>query len=185
MGAASRDARRTSLAQLPDAGPLDVLIDGIGTGLDLPLLPPAHRYVGLDLVPAMLDRAQPRVGSLDLNLVRGDSQRLPFRAASFDAVVLHLIVAVVPDPVAALAEAVRVTRPGGRLLVLDKFLQPGAQAPLRRALNPLVRRVATRLDVVFEDVLARVPGVEKVRDEPAMAGGWFRHITLVREAQRG
>jgi phosphatidylethanolamine/phosphatidyl-N-methylethanolamine N-methyltransferase len=184
VGAASREARRTSLARLPHTGSLDVLIDGIGTGLDLPLLPPSHRYVGLDLVPAMLSRARPRAGALDLHLVRGDSQNLPFAAASFDVVVLHLIVAVVPDPVAALAEAVRVTRAGGQLLVLDKFLRPGAQAPLRRALNPLVRKVATRLDVIFEDVLARVPGVGKVCDEPALAGGWFRRITLVREGKR-
>lgn len=157
-----------------------MLIDGIGTGLDLPLLPPRHRYVGLDLVPAMLVRARPRSAGLDVEFVHGDSLALPFADASFDVVLLHLIVAVVPDPVRALAEAVRVTRPGGTLLVLDKFLRPGRRAPLRRLLNPVARRVATRLDVVFEEVLAQVHGVTTVLDEPALAGGWFRRITLVR-----
>lgn len=39
-------------------------------------------------------------------------------------------------------------------------------------------RIATRLDVVFEDALAGVPGVSVVSDEPALAGGWFRRIVL-------
>jgi len=157
-----------------------VLIDGIGTGLDLPLAATMHRYVGLDLSEAMLTRARPRAEGLNVELVQGDSHRLPFADASFDAVVLHLIVAVVPDPARALAEAARVTRPGGTLLVLDKFLRRGERAWLRRMLHPLARRVATRLDVVFEDLLDRTPGLALVSDEPALAGGWFRRIVLTR-----
>jgi hypothetical protein len=46
--------------------------------------------------------------------------------------------------------------------------------------SPLAARAATRLDVVFDDLLARVPGVRLVRDEPSVAGGWFRPIELER-----
>lgn len=163
------------LAALP-AG--DVLVDGIGTGLDVPHLPPQHRYVGIDLTRAMLARVPP--GPPRVALVQGDAMRLPFRDGAFDHAVLHLIVAVVPSPADALREAARVVRGGGRLFVLDKFLRRGERALARRVLNPLSRRVATRLDVVFEDALAAAPGLRIVSDQPALLGGWFRRIVLER-----
>ncbi|MFU8779343.1 MAG: hypothetical protein ACNA7M_17030, partial [Roseovarius sp.] len=91
---------------------------------------------------------------------------------------LHLILAVVPDPSRALTEAVRVARPGARLLILDKFLRPGQRAPLRRMINPVLSRLATRTDVVFEDLLAQHRNLRVIEDTPALAGGWFRHIVL-------
>lgn len=178
LQAATRGARRQSLGRLAEAAPLDVLINGVGTGLDLPHLPPQHRYVGLDLTRAMLKRALARAAALDFHAVQGDAQRLPFAEASFDAVVLHLILAVVPDPARCLGESARVLRRGGSLLVFDKFLRPGERALWKRALNRLSRHVATRLDVVFEEVLAGVPGLKPVGDEAALAGGWFRLIRL-------
>ncbi len=114
-----------------------------------------------------------------------DVERLPFADASFDAAVLHLILAVVPNPVACLVETARVLRPGGYILLLDKFLRPGQRAPLRRLVNGLSRRVATRLDVVFEEVLAGCPHLRADLDEPALAGGWFRRIVLRRDAISG
>jgi len=77
-----------------------------------------------------------------------------------------------------------VVKPGGRVLLLDKFLRRGERAWLRRALSPLAARVATRLDVVFEDVLERTPQLSLVSDRPALAGGWFRAIELVKLAVR-
>ena len=176
---ASAGVRATSLARLPANAGARVLIAGIGTGLDAPHLPPGNRYVGLDLTAAMLARVPRRD---DLALVRGDAMRLPFADAAFDFVVLHLIVAVVPQPARCLAEAARVLKPGGRAFVLDKFLRPGERAPLRRALNALSRHVATRLDVVFEDALAAAPALAVESDEPMLAGGWFRSIALVKRA---
>jgi ubiquinone/menaquinone biosynthesis C-methylase UbiE len=180
VGPAFAAARRASLAALPREGGALVLVNGVGSGLDLPLLPPGHRYVGLDLTRAMLDRAGPRARDVEFMPVQGDSLALPFRAASFDHAVLHLILAVVPDAARALAETARVVRPGGTLLVLDKFLRRGQAAPLRRILSPLAARLVTRIDVVFEDVLERVPGLRVTADEPAAAGGWFRRIRLER-----
>ncbi|NJD23961.1 MAG: class I SAM-dependent methyltransferase [Betaproteobacteria bacterium] len=176
---ATRTARRHSLQALPGE-PGQVLLAGIGTGLDLPHLPAQHRYVGIDLTAAMLRRALPRAQAVDFAPVQGDAQRLPFADGAFDHAVLHLILAVVPEPRLCLAEAARVVRPGGSLLVFDKFLRLGQPALLRRLANPLVRRVATRLDVVFEDLLARMPGLVLEHDQPAMAGGWFRMIRLRR-----
>ena len=113
--------------------------------------------------------------------VRGDSMALPFAAGGFDFVVLHLIVAVVPQPQRCLAEAARVLRPGGRILLFDKFLRRGERAWLRRGLTPLIEQLATRLDVVFEDVLGKVPGLRVLSNQPALARGWFRLIELQKE----
>ncbi|MFA7292615.1 MAG: class I SAM-dependent methyltransferase [Rhodocyclaceae bacterium] len=180
---ATRASRRASLEHLPKP-PGRILINGIGTGLDLPLLPPQHHYVGLDLTAAMLRRAQPRCHrahtGLDFSPVQGDAHTLPFANASFDHAVLHLILAVVPDPNACLNEVARVVKPGGMVLIFDKFLKPGQPALLRRLANPLARRVATRLDVVFEDVLGNSPGLKLESNQPALAAGWFRLIRLVR-----
>ncbi len=174
----SAKVRARSLAPLAALPASDILIDGIGTGLDLPHLPPQHRYTGLDLTQAMLERARPRASDLDIDFILGDSQCLPFPDASFDHVVLHLILAVVPEPAACLAEAARVVRPGGSLRILDKFLRPGALAPMRRLLNPLSRRLATRLDVVFEDILADSANLAVIDDRDALLSGWFRLIEL-------
>jgi ubiquinone/menaquinone biosynthesis C-methylase UbiE len=176
-----RRARLRSLGALPADRPQLILLDGIGTGLDLPHLPAVHHYVGLDLTRAMLDRARARNADLSVDLVEGDSQALPFADACFDHVILHLILAVVPEPVRCLSECARVLKPGGTALVLDKFLRRAERAWLRRALNPLARRIATRTDVVFEDVLAASPTLRLIDDKPALAGGWFRSIRLMRQ----
>jgi ubiquinone/menaquinone biosynthesis C-methylase UbiE len=177
---ASASVRAESLARIPADARARVLVVGIGTGLDVPHLPRGNEYVGIDLTAAMLARVPKRV---DLALVRGDAMRLPFADGAFDLVVLHLIVAVVPDPARCLAEAERVLKPGGRALLLDKFLRPGEHAPVRRALNALSRHVATRLDVVFEEALAAAPRLTVESDEPALAGGWFRSIALVKRTK--
>jgi phosphatidylethanolamine/phosphatidyl-N-methylethanolamine N-methyltransferase len=172
--------RAQNLKQLPDDGRLNILINGIGTGLDLPNVPRNHHYVGLDLTAAMLHRAKLRSGNLRIHLIQGDSLNLPFADDCFDHVVLHLILAVVPDPVQCLKETARVLETGGHILLLDKFLRRDEHAWLRRALNPLAARIATRLDVVFEDVLESVTGLKVESNVPVLANGWFRSIQLVK-----
>jgi ubiquinone/menaquinone biosynthesis C-methylase UbiE len=173
-------ARRDSLLRLREGAHDEVLLVGIGSGLDLPLLPLGPRYTGLDLTPAMLDRARRKAAALklDIRLDVGDARHLPYGDAAFDAVVLHLILAVTPHPERVLVEAARVLRRGGRILILDKFLRPGQKAPLRRLISPLLGLLATRTNIVFEEVLAQARGLELVSDTPALAGGWFRQIEL-------
>jgi len=180
VGKALEAARRASLRALPSDRAWMVLLDGVGTGLDLPWVPHIHRCVGVDLTRAMLERARPRVAGRDASLVEADSLRLPFADGSFDCAVLHLIVAVVAKPAACLSEAARVVRPGGLLLVLDKFLRRGQKAPLRRALSPIAGRIATHTDVVFEELLERVSGLQLIEDRGVLLGGWFRLLRLKR-----
>lgn len=184
VAAATLGMRRASLAALSGEEER-ILLLGVGTGLDLPLLPASTWAAGLDLTPAMLRRARRRIpAGAPVHLQRGDAMNLPYRDAAFDAVVMHLILAVVPEPPRLLAEAARVTRPGGRLLVLDKFLRRGQKAPLRRWLTPLSGRLATRMDVVFEDLLDARPELRIEADRPALAGGWFRQLELRKATER-
>jgi ubiquinone/menaquinone biosynthesis C-methylase UbiE len=179
-GPTFRAARRDSLAALPREPRGTVLINGVGSGLDFQFLPRGHRYIGLDLTRAMLARSVRRATRHESFPVLGNSLALPFRDACFDHAVLHLILAVVPDAGRALAETARVVRPGGSILVFDKFLKPNQRAPLRRLLNPFAERLFTRLDVVLDDVVPRVPGLRVLSDEPAATGGWFRRLLLER-----
>jgi ubiquinone/menaquinone biosynthesis C-methylase UbiE len=173
-----RESRRTSLSALPTDSPKKVLISGVGTGLDLPLLPDLHYYTALDFNQNMLAHAKPRGERLKVEFVLGDSMALPFADAQFDHVVLHLIVAVVPEPRRCMAEAARVLKPGGTIVLFDKFLRPRQHAPIRRMLNFFTRRLATRMDVIFEEVLAIAPELEVVSNVPMLGNGWFRGIVL-------
>lgn len=175
--AATRSARKRSLAALSGSTSGKVLILGVGTGLDLPYLSLQHEYVGVDLTAAMLKHARPRAEKLDCLLLRGDAQRLSFPDASFDAIVLHLILTVVPEPTLCIAEVARVLRPGGQVLIFDKFLRRG-ETGWKRWLNPLTRRIATRLDVVFEEVMESAASLQVAANEAVLAGGWFRLIRL-------
>jgi phosphatidylethanolamine/phosphatidyl-N-methylethanolamine N-methyltransferase len=134
------------------------------------------RTLSIDNLPT--ERARPRSTGLQVEWVLGDSMALPFANAYFDHIVLHLILAVVPQSALCLSEAARVLKPGGTIIIFDKFLRPKQTALLRRALNPLLRRFATRMDVVFEEVLQRIPSLQFVSDVPLLAGGWFRGIVL-------
>jgi phosphatidylethanolamine/phosphatidyl-N-methylethanolamine N-methyltransferase len=172
--------RKNSLARLGNVSGKNVLINGIGTGLDIPFLPNGAHYTGSDITPAMLERAQKRASDCNFNidLSVADSQALPFPDQHFDIIVMHLILAVVPDPVSALKEAERVLKSGGHIYIFDKFIRPGQLAITRRLLNLFIRHIATRTDVVFENVLKTCPHLKVVRDEPALAKGWFRLIEL-------
>jgi len=174
---ATRGARARSLSRLQDfEGSL--LMPGFGTGLDMDFLPRNAAITALDLTPAMLERAKNRARDAELTIDWhvGDAQALPFEDEQFDAVAMHLILAVVPQPERAIAEATRVLKTGGRLLILDKFLQPGAKAPVRRLLSPLIGQIATRTNVVFENLLTHAPALNVTENTSAGFGGWFRQI---------
>lgn len=180
VSSALDSARQKSLAQLQNITDKSILINGIGSGLDIPYLPREAQYTGTDITAAMLKIAQRRAteNNFDIELICSDSHQLPFENESFDIVIMHLILAVVPNPTLALQEANRVLKPGGSIYIFDKFLKPGQFAPLRKLFNLFIRHIATRTDVVFEHVLEQSPTLKIIRNEPALANGWFRLIEL-------
>lgn len=104
--------------------PFDSLLDlGTGTGRMLEVLAPlAARAVGVDasadmlaVARANLDRAG--VGNAQVRL--GDIHHLPFQRNGFDVVTIHQVLHYLDEPERAIAEAARVLRPGGRLVIVD------------------------------------------------------------------
>src|SRR5919112_2070836 len=104
----------------------DVLELAIGTGRNLPYYPSDVRLTGVDLTPAMIELARQRADALgrEVDLRVGDAQALDLPDAQYDTVVAMLALSSIPDERRALAEARRVLRPGGRLLLLEHVRSP-------------------------------------------------------------
>jgi ubiquinone/menaquinone biosynthesis C-methylase UbiE len=132
-----QDARAARLAQQVhefvelhgDERALDV---GTGAGaLAFAFAPLVREVVGLDPVPELLDLARKR--SLpNTQFVEGDGTALPFCDGAFDLTGTHRTLHHVAQPERVVAELARVTRPGGRVLVVDQLApdDPGAAAAL-------------------------------------------------------
>lgn len=169
-----------------------VAILGAGTGADLEHLPAGVHVVAGDVSTGMLRRLRRRAREVGAgaSAVSGpvvevrhlDAHDTGLATGSFDAVLLHLIVAVVPDGRRCMQEAVRIVRPGGRISVLDKFAPDDRPVALwRRILNPLTRQVATSIVRRFGDLVEGLP-VEVVERRDAALGGLFEWILLRRTA---
>jgi phosphatidylethanolamine/phosphatidyl-N-methylethanolamine N-methyltransferase len=164
-----------------------VLILGVGTGLDLAYVPREARYEGVDLTPAMLRRAVRRAGRFGLTFAahEASASALPFERARFDAAILHLILAVVPDPVAALREVERVLRPGGRAVIWDKMLPDGGRPSLfRRSVHALTHRWATGFMLDLSRALATAPHLRVTHREPSIFNGLWQTALMERLPDR-
>ncbi len=159
-----------------------VLLVGVGTGADLPLLPEGVQAVGVDLSPAMLAKARVRLPlpGCEVELLEGDAQKLQVEEAGFDAVVFNLILSVIPDGRACLRENLRALKPGGRAVVFDKFLPDVGQLSFgRRLLNIGSTLFGTDINRRFCDM---AQGLDLVitRNEPSIMNGLYRVILIKR-----
>ena len=103
----------------------EVLVVGVGTGLELGLLPKNLRVTGIDLSAPMLKLARERVAKHALRQVKAlhimDAGALEFPDARFDVALAPYVMSVVPSPAKALDEMWRVLRPGGQMVLMNHF----------------------------------------------------------------
>jgi SAM-dependent methyltransferase len=119
-----------------------VLELGIGGGLNLAFYDPAKvtSVTGVDPSAELRERAEaaPRAEGLKVEVREGSAESMPFEDASFDSVVCTFTLCTVHTPAAALAEARRVLKPGGRFFFCEHGLAPDAGvAKWQRRLEPI------------------------------------------------
>jgi ubiquinone/menaquinone biosynthesis C-methylase UbiE len=102
-----------------------VLEIGVGTGKNIPYYPEEVELMGIDLSPGMLKQAHkllPDHAKDRITLGEMDAQDMDFPDNHFEEVVATFAFCSVPDPVLGFKEALRVTKPGGKLYLLEHML---------------------------------------------------------------
>jgi phosphatidylethanolamine/phosphatidyl-N-methylethanolamine N-methyltransferase len=176
------NSRKRSIDSLEIKNGDKVLIIGAGTGLDLEFLPNNCEITATDLTPSMVQRIKTRNLTLNLHVeaVVMDGQSLTFGNEMFDKIILHLILAVIPDPYACIREASRVLKKGGTVVVFDKFVPKGKKISLkRRFVNLFANLIASDLTRDFESIV-KTSGLTVLSDEAADWNGNFRLIKLTK-----
>ena len=174
------ESRKKSIDSLQVQKGDKVLIIGAGTGLDLEFLPDDCEITATDLTPSMVEKILKRNRTLNRKIVAVvmDGQALTFDDQTFDKIILHLILAVIPNPFACINEASRVLKKGGTVVVFDKFVPKGRKISLRRKTinlfsNFFVSDITRDLDAIVKN-----SGLTVLSDEEADWKGNFRLIKL-------
>ena len=128
-----------------------VLEVGAGTGTSFPAYPAHCEIIGVDLAPDMLARARQKLqenGWSHIKVMEMNALDLQFRENTFDYVMAFHVVTVVPDPVQMIAEAKRVCKPGGRIVIVNHFTsEVPILGSLTQALDPITRWLGWRTDL--------------------------------------
>ncbi len=128
----------------------DVVLDlGSGAGMDAFLaareVGPAGRVIGVDMTPEMVERGREnarRVGAANVEFRLGEIERLPVADASVDVIISNCVINLSPDKPAVFAEAFRVLKPGGRMVVSDLVLVRPLPDDVRHSVEAYVGCVA-------------------------------------------
>jgi arsenite methyltransferase len=128
----------------------EVVLDlGAGAGMDAFLaaraVGPSGRVIGVDMTPAMVERAREnarKVGVANVEFRLGEIERLPVADASVDLVISNCVINLSPDKEAVFAEAFRVLKPGGRMVVSDLVLKQPLPDDVRHSVEAYVGCVA-------------------------------------------
>ena len=138
---------------------------GVGTGLCLPLYPANCDLTAIDLSEPMLEKAAERVSELGLTnvkLLHMDAGAMTFEDSSFDLVIAAYVVTAVPDYRKLMEEMVRVSRPGGRLILLNHFTQDSPLiAAVEKAISPICTRIGFRTDLSVDQVINGWPLIKE------------------------
>src|SRR5688500_11636617 len=185
FGAILQPGRERAVHAIESRPGLRVLELGIGTGLTAPFYCADWIVVGVDLSPAMLERAQKRVTKLgrsrSVHLCVADGARLPFSDESFDVVLAPYVMSVVPDPTSVGRELGRVCRSSGQIILVNHFLsRDPLGAKLERWISPLTTRLAGFHTDLPLQALLRGAGLTPVDVTPVNVPRIWKVVTCVK-----
>lgn len=153
-----------------DQPALDILDLGTGTALiPIELCPraPQVRVLAVDLAVHMLDLARYNIEGAGLahriSLAQIDAKGLPFDSGRFDVVMSNSIIHHIPQPLAALREAARVVKSGGRLFFRD-LLRPADEATLQALVQTYAGAENDHCRQMFADSLHAALSLCEIRD---------------------
>ena len=159
---------------LPDGPTLDL---GVGTAqipIELCRQWPAAQVLGVDLAHSMLARARQnveRAGLADrIRLELADAKRLPHAGGAFAAVISNSIVHHIPEPRGMLAEALRVTAPGGLIFIRD-LMRPASAEQLTRLVDAYAAGCNDHQRQLFADSLRAALSLDEIRCLVESLGG--------------
>jgi arsenite methyltransferase len=151
----------------------EVVVDlGSGGGLDVflasKMVGPEGRAIGIDMTPAMLDRARTNAkagGYTNVEFYQSTIDRIPLPDASVDCVISNCVLNLAPDKPAVFREIARILKPGGRLAVSDIALK-------RELPEPVAKSVAAYVGCVAGAIL-----IDDYRNGLLAAG--FEHVEVI------
>jgi phosphatidylethanolamine/phosphatidyl-N-methylethanolamine N-methyltransferase len=157
---------------------------GVGTGLALPHYKRSLTVTGVDLSPDMLKRARERIAKRRVHnveaLIEMDATKLAFADASFDIAVAMYVMTVVPEPVAVMQELARVTKPGGRVLIVNHFsVEKGLRGAVEKKLAGFADVLGWRPEFPVETLLGD-PRLKLVDKRPVRPFGFFTLLEFKR-----
>lgn len=145
----------------------NVLEIGSGTGINFPYYHHATKVTAIEPNPLMSERGMERLkrASVPIEVVQVGAEALPFEDNTFDTVIATLVFCTIPDPVKALDEIRRVSKPGAALIFFEHVrLEQPSLGMLQDILNPLWAKVCDGCQLNRDTLGAiRQAGIEVVR----------------------
>jgi ubiquinone/menaquinone biosynthesis C-methylase UbiE len=176
----------TSLAQAVDASARTHFLEvGVGTGrIAVPLAQQGYKITGVDISQAMMARLAEKLAELqragrqvDVTLVDADMQDLPFGDGQFDVVIAAHVFHLVPDPMRAAREALRVAADGGSLLVCGDMISGHERVSVSEKWRDIVRDTfgpipssAEATDLLLRDLRTADPSLAVMEFRPV---NWY------------
>ncbi|MBF0519143.1 MAG: methyltransferase domain-containing protein [Nitrospirae bacterium] len=164
-----------------------VLVPGVGSGHDLPFIPDNVDVDGIDISDVMLGIGKLKTKAFHYGhntmLHKMDAEDLKFDSNSFDKAILSLFLTVVFDPRKAMAEIVRVVRPGGEILVFDHLFRSGAvPTTVAKRVDSVLSYSFASVTRVIDDIIEGLP-VKIVDVKEGDPVGFIKGFLLVKNSK--
>ena len=154
--------------------PGQVVLDlGSGGGIDCFLaakqVGPMGKVIGVDMTPAMIDRARinkEKIGAENVDFRLGEIEHLPVEDESVDVIISNCVINLSPNKPQVFRDAFRVLRPGGKLAVSDIVLNGSLPEEIKNSLSAWASCVAGAIDIKDYKAAIEAAGFENVHVQP-------------------